>query len=214
MNALRAMKAAAGGAGNDAEGSLEVRVNGTLVQTIPITADTNDLHREIDLSTSLVPGINAVELTYAGTRDVSYRLTRRAFRPVLPPAVGPLDLQVTHDRTDLSVGETVATNVTVTNNDTAERSQVIVKLGIAPGMIPNLDDLAELVRNRLISRFEIRDNDIVLYCMAMRPREARSLAVRMTATLAADAVAPASSVYAYYEPGLKRVRPAARFVVR
>ena len=44
--------------------------------------------------------------------------------------------------------------------------------------------------------------------------EARKLAVRMIATLAATATAPASSVYAYYEPQLKKLPPAVRFTVR
>ena len=214
MNALRALGAAAGGTGNDAEGALQVRINGNLVQTVDVAADTNDLHREIDLSAYLASGNNSVELTYAGSKEVSYQLTRRAYRPVLPAAVGPLDLQVAFDDTDVNVGDTVSADVTVTNNDTETRNQVLVKLGIAPGMVPNLEDLAKLVREHRISRFELRDQDVVMYCMGLVAGEARKLPVRMTATLAATATAPASSVYAYYEPLLKRLRPAVRFTVR
>ena len=152
--------------------------------------------------------------SYDGTKEVSYQLTRRAYRPVVPAPVGPLDLQVAFDNTEVTVGDTVNADVTVTNNDDELRNQVIVKLGIAPGMVPNLEDLAKLVREQRISRFELRDQDIVMYCMGLAPGEARKLAVRMIATLAATATAPASSVYAYYEPQLKKVRPAVRFTVR
>ena len=213
MNALRALGAAAGGQANDAEGSLQVKVNGNLVQAIDISPDTNDLHREVDLSAALATGANDVELSYSGSKEVAYQLTRRAYRPVLPAAVGPLGLQVGFDATDVNVGDTVTADVTVTNNDTETRNQVIVRLGIAPGMVPNLDDLAALVRDGRIARFEVRDQDIVLYCMGVTAGEARKLAVRMIATLAADATAPASSVYAYYEPLLKLVRPAVKFNV-
>ncbi|HEX2676533.1 MAG TPA: hypothetical protein VHM19_07830, partial [Polyangiales bacterium] len=213
MNALRALGAAAGGQATDAEGQLEVRVNGNLVQTIDISPDTNDLHRELDLSASLVSGNNDVELTYDGSKDVAYQLTRRAYRPVVPPAVGPLDLNVKYDATDVNVGDTVMTDVTVTNNDTETRNQVIARIGMAPGLVPNLDDLAALVRDGRIARFELRDKELVLYCMKLTAGEARKLSLRMIATLAADATAPASSVYAYYEPLLKLVRPAVKFNV-
>jgi phage gp46-like protein len=213
MNALRALGAAAGGQATDAEGALQVKVNGNVVQTIDISPDTNDLHREVDLSAALATGVNDVELSYSGSKEVAYQLTRRAYRPVLPAPVGPLGLQVGFDATDVNVGDTITANVTVTNNDTETRNQVIVRLGIAPGMVPNLDDLAALVRDGRIARFEVRDQDIVLYCMGVTAGEARKLAVRMIATLAADATAPASSVYAYYEPLLKLVRPAVKFNV-
>jgi hypothetical protein len=49
--------------------------------------------------------------------------------------------------------------------------------------------------------------------MNMTAGEARKLPVRMTATLASTATAPGSSVYAYYEPALKLVRPAVRFTI-
>jgi hypothetical protein len=214
MNALRALGAAAGGGGTDAEGELEVRVNGALVQTIAISPDTNDLFRTIDLSPQLRSGSNAVELRYSGTEEVAYTLTRRAYRPVVPAAVGPLGLQVDYDATDVNVGDTVMANVTVSNNDVETRNQVIERLGKAPGMQPNVDDLGALVRDRKVSRYEVRDQDIVLYCMDMQAGEDRDLPVRMTATLAADATAPGSMVYAYYEPALKLVRPAVRFTVR
>ncbi|MDD9940891.1 MAG: MG2 domain-containing protein [Myxococcales bacterium] len=214
MNALRALGAAASGGGNDASGQLEVRVNGTLVETIEITEDTNDLHREFDLSEQMVVGENDVELTYTGDGDVSYRVTRRAHRPAPPTPVGPFDLQVNYASTNLNVGDSVMADVQVTNNDDVERNQVIVRLGLAPGMTPSPDDLAALVRQRMISRYEIRGKDLVMYCMGVRGGEVRRLPVTLTATLAADASAPGSMVYAYYEPQLKVMRPAVRFNVQ
>lgn len=91
---------------------------------------------------------------------------------------------------------------------------MIVKIGRAPGFEPMTEDLQRIVDNGLASRFEVRGTDVTLYTMGMQSNQPRDMQVRFTPTLAANATAPASTIYAYYEPALHVDATAVRFDVR
>jgi hypothetical protein len=144
---------------------------------------------------------------------VSYRLTRRAYRPMLPPTVGPLSLEVDYDSTTVDVGAPVTVTARAHNGEpSGVRDQVIVRVGRAPGFVPRDEDLASIVERGLASRYEVREDDVTFYLMGLAAGETRTLVYRLTPGLAVDATAPASTIYAYYEPALRQTLPAQRFV--
>ncbi|MCC7540320.1 MAG: hypothetical protein IT379_29150, partial [Deltaproteobacteria bacterium] len=212
MNALRALSAAVAGTRTESAGTILVSVNGEVTQRIDVDADNRDLYRRFDLGA--LAGTNEVRLDFEGTGEVSYRVVRRAYRPVLPGAVGPLSLTIEHDTTSTQVGVPVLCTARVTNNDEAgARDQVIVRIGRAPGFNPITEDLEQLVANGLVSRYEVRADDVTLYLMGLAGGETRALSLRMIPALALEATAPASSVYAYYEPSIRQSVDPVSFVV-
>lgn len=213
VNALRALSAAASPMGSDATGTLTVLVGGVPVETIAIDRENNDLVRRFDLTRHLRAGATDVELRMAGTGDVSYRLTRRAYRPAAPAAEGPLELALEYDRTSTTVGAPISVIARAHNNDVETRQQVMVRIGRAPGFDPRTEDLDGLVSSRAVSRYEVREDDVTFYLMNMEPGENRELRFRLTPGLVVEATAPESSIYAYYEPTLRAVVAPQRFTV-
>lgn len=214
MNALRALSAAASPRGSEADGTLTVTVNGVALEPIEVTPDNGDVLRTFDLSDLVRVGDNTVALDMAGEGEVTYRLTRVAYRPALPAPEGPLTLTVEYDRTETEVGVPVTATVVARNGDRELRNQVMVRVGRAPGFSPRVEDLQALVAARLVSRYEVRADDVTFYLMAMEAGEERTLQFRLTPGLAVEATAPASEIYPYYEPTLRQLVEAERFIVR
>jgi len=213
MNALRALSAAASPRGSDAVGTLTVTVNGTVAHVIDVNESNGDLLRSFDLAAFARLGDNTVRVDMAGTGEVSYRITRRAYLPRLPSPGGPLALTVDYDTTSTTLGSPVTVTARARNNDEVVRNQVIVRIGRAPGFVPRTEDLEVMVAAGLVSRFEVREDDVTFYLMDVAAGESRELVFRMTPSLVLEATAPASSVYAYYEPELRQMVPAQLMVV-
>lgn len=213
MNALRALSAAASGRGVTARGTLRVRVNGVVAEEITVTDDNAELYRSFDLTRFTKSGANNVELELVGTGELSYRLSRTAYRPVMQPALGPLSLSVSYDATEVEMSEAITATVHATNNDVDTRDQVIVQIGRAPGFDPRTEDLEWLKTRRVISRYEVRATDITFYLMNLTGGESRELTFRVVPSIAGSFTAPSSEIYSYYETALKETLPVQLFSV-
>ncbi len=214
MNALRVLAATIQPEGTDAEGTLTVLVNGELSQEIEIDPAQKDVFRSFDLGEFAQTGDNVVELEFDGTGEFNYQITRRAYLPALPEPEGPLQLEVDYSAEAGVVGAPITAQVAATNSEAeGSRDQVIVRVGRAPGFVPNQNDLQQLVYQGAVSRFEVREDDVTLYLMNLVAGETRRLDFRMTPNLVVDATAPASEIYAYYQPSLKQVLEPRRVTV-
>ncbi|MFO0726038.1 MAG: alpha-2-macroglobulin family protein [Myxococcota bacterium] len=204
MNALRALLAAASPRGSDAEGTLNVTVNGQAVAPFAIHKADGDLLQKLDLTQLVRAGDNTVTLSFTGAGSFTYQLARKAYRPGPPAsAVGPLKLSVSYDTTAPNVGDSVLAHVAAEYDGSGTRDQVIVRVGRAPGMQPRTEDLDRLVSSGAVARYEVDNNLVTFYLMNMRQGEVRDLSFHSTATLAIEGQAPPSVVYAYYQPSLR-----------
>ena len=132
----------------------------------------------------------------------------------MPAALGPLSMELSYDTTSTHVGAPVRVTVRAHDNETSgTRDQVIVRVGRAPGFDPMREDLDALVASRRVARYEVRESDVTFYLMNVAAGEARELSYRLVPGLVAQATAPASSIYAYYEPTLQHAVPAVSFTV-
>ena len=78
---------------------------------------------------------------------------------------GPLSIDVSYDRTNLAVDETVTVSVMVSYNIVDQTaSMIMIDLGIAPGFEMLTEDLNALVQNvAAITRYEIRGRQLSIY---------------------------------------------------
>ena len=90
----------------------------------------------------------------------------------------------------------------------------MVRIGRAPGFVPRSEDLELIVSQGLASRYEIRETEVAFYLMGLAANAPRTLEFRQTPTLAVSADAPASTIYAYYEPAIRAEVPPFAFDVR
>ena len=214
MNALRALLAAASPRGSEGEGRMHVTVNGQALPVVEIKADEADLYRSIDVTPFVHAGDNDIRVEFEGQGEVSYRVTRQSYLPRIEKlGAEDLALDVSYDRQDLALGESVTAHVQAEYKGPGTRDQVIVKVGVAPGFVPNVDDLESHVRGRKVSRYEINATGVVFYLMGMNAGESRALDFRLTPTLAVAAEAPASTIYAYYTPSVRTEIAPVKFIV-
>lgn len=215
MNSLRALLAAASPRGTEAEGTLNVTLNGQTLPPVAITAEDGDVYRSLDLTDRVRVGNNDVRVEFVGQGELTYRLSRRAYRPrALPEQSSELSLSVTYASTDVEVGTSIRANVNATYNGEGTRDQVLVRVGRAPGMTPRVEDLERIVAEGRAARYEIGASEVTFYLMGMQSGSSRDLSFGLVPTLPVTAEAPASVVYVYYEPTIRTETAPVSFVVR
>ncbi len=215
MNSLRALLAAASPRGTEADGTLRVTVNGQALAPVAITTEDGDVYRAIDLTSAVRNGDNNVRVEFTGNGDLTYRLSRRAYRPRATLVQSPeLTLSVGYATTEVGVGQEVRANVQARYNGQGTRDQVLVRVGRAPGMTPKVEDLERIVSEGRASRYELGASEVVFYAMNMQSGVSRDLSFGMVATLPVVAEAPTSAVYVYYEPTIRTEVGPITFTVR
>lgn len=215
MNALRALLAAASPQGSDAQGTLGVTVNGQAFGPVSVTRENGDLYRTFDLTRLVQPGENTVQMSFTGEGNVTYQLRRVAYLPDVAPTLSDeLDLRLTFDRREVSVGEPIQVRVRATYLGEGQRDQVMVRVGIPPGSSPRIDDLERIVAEGRAARFEVNSTHVSFYLMGLAAQTPRDLDFALTPTLAVRATSPSSEMYVYYEKSIRTERPGALFVVR
>src|SRR5262249_11102732 len=102
--------------GEDGERVIEVAL-GPFRPTVRIPAGQADVLVPLDLSKELRPGEQTLTLTEKSASPAGFQATFRYHVPGSPalPEREPLAIQISYDRTELSVGEELAARATVTN---------------------------------------------------------------------------------------------------
>jgi hypothetical protein len=199
MNALRALLAAASPQGSEAEGTLSISVNGVAQPALILTRADGDVHHTVDLTSVVRPGQNDIVVSLAGQGEVGYHLVRRVHREAPPRSASPeLALDVGYESTALTVGQATRVRVRATHAGRGPRDQVVVRVGLAPGMSAMDADLDALVSSGRVSRVEKNARDVTYYLMGLAASETRELSFRVVPRLAGVVEAPASIAYAYY----------------
>lgn len=103
-----------------------------------------------------------------------------------------------YESTALTVGQATRVRVRATHAGRGPRDQVVVRVGLAPGMSAMDADLDALVSSGRVSRVEKNARDVTYYLMGLAASETRELSFRVVPRLAGVVEAPASIAYAYY----------------
>jgi len=127
------------------------------------------------------PGRHKVELRSEGKANAMYQVVGRYYQPWSGPVVKqaePISIKLRYDRTRLRVDDVLTANVDVAYHLQRPTFMVIVDLGIPPGFTVQQEDLAELVKRQVITRFSTTGRQITLYVGVMRKE--RPLHLRMS----------------------------------
>ncbi|HKY36006.1 MAG TPA: MG2 domain-containing protein [Polyangiaceae bacterium] len=209
--ALRTLLLSAKKGTTGAVGNLTVSVDGVAMQTVALSEAQADVMTRVDLSILATAGPHDVKLDFAGTGKPSFNLVSShhlpwALVPAEPP--GPLSIDVTYDKTDLFVDDTVKATVTLTNNEPVTQNMVLVTLGIAPGFSVDTEDLQKHLDSGAISKFEMTGRQLILYITALAPSSMQTFEYDLQATMPVTAVDGGAEARMYYEPE-KKARAAA-----
>ncbi len=204
--ALKTLLLAASKGTQAAVGQFVVEVDGSVVQTLELTAEQSDVMRTVDLSALASTGDHEVTLTFTGEGKASYNVISAFNLPwsIAPeePA-GPLSVGITYDRTTLSVDETVAATVTVVNNTEQQQNMALVTVGLPPGFELLKEDFAQYLGSGAVSRVETTGRQVIIYVSELAANQQLALTYRLRATMPVTASDGGGSVHLYYQPDQK-----------
>jgi len=222
VQSLRAMTMAMGlNSGQEVNGTVHISVNGVAdACTFEINPDNSDVTRICELNSWVAEGDNSVTVELDGEGSFLYQVVGVYYLPwsmVSDSPDGPLSLEVTYDRTNLGVDETVTVNVSASYNVPGEKaSMIMIDLGIPPGFDLINEDLAELVQEVAnITRFEKRGRQLSIYVDELSHGTPLTFSYRMKAKYPINGQTPESRVWAYYNPEVEAItKPIQLMVLR
>jgi hypothetical protein len=200
---LRALLMAAKKGSEGATGTLDVTVDGALVQTLALTPEKWDVMFTVDLAQYAITGSHDVELEFAGMGRVSYNLGAQHHVPwEAAPATGTgvLSIDLSYDKTTLTVNDTATATVNVKNNTDLEQNMVLVTLGVPPGFAVLTEALEASIEAGELSRYEITGKQLTLYISKLPGGATLTYTYGLLATMPVKSADGGASASLYYEP--------------
>ncbi len=188
----------------DAEAT--VLLNGEEANSFALTPENSDVMRLLDLKDQTREGENLVKIRFGGEGSALYQIVSRYYLPWKENAKDApelMSIEVSYDKTELVKDDVITASVTITNNRPGQANMVIVDLGIAPGFEVMSGDLAELVDDKTISRFNLTGRQIIVYLEVVDHKKPVKFSYRLKAKFPVKAKTPKSTVYEYYNPDVK-----------
>jgi hypothetical protein len=228
--ALRALLLATEKGAADVQGTLEVLLNGKLVQKLTLTPENNDLLHQFvfkgvetagDSKSSDPGGSNTVELRFEGKGGLAYQIMGSYFLPWdEKPASEDLSIDVAYDRTRLAQDDIATATATIRNNLLKSANMVMVDLGIPPGFDLLSEDLQTLVektagqKSARLEKFSLTATQAILYFNSIGSGDKVTLRFRLRAKYPIRAKTFRSRVYEYYDPDVSSVARPVQLEVR
>jgi len=202
---LKALIQAALAGNREVRATVQVIVNGEVLDTVEVTPETADVMRVVDATAKLKPGRNVVTVasSLAERAGLMSQVTLRSYVPwptERPATEPPLRLSVDYDRRELATGDRVKATVTAEYRFDEPAENVILDLGVPPGFDVATEDLDAAVRAGKIARFELTGRQIIVYVAKLVPGQKLTFDVHFTARFPLRAQAPRSRAYLYYDP--------------
>ena len=186
----------------DINATLKISANGSPETTIKITPDDSDVMRLIDFKEHLVYGENTIEIKSESDSNMLYQATATWYVPGTDASsAGPLTIDVTYDKTNLTVNDTVKATVTIKNVSGEKVNMVLASVGIAPGftLIPALLDKA-VENGTPLRKYETTPRQIILYLNYIDAESTQTYQFELVADYPIKGATGESSVHPYYNP--------------
>jgi len=203
---LKTLIAASESLAYNGTGTVNIRVADEVVRTIEIDKESADVTHFIDLSQFLETS-NKVDISISDSNEKSklyyqlettYNLPWKGLRDT--PVVNEFELDVSYDRKNLAVDDSVNVEVTARYIGPGETGMVVLDLPVPPGFDVWTPDLDELAGSGVISRWEKTANHIIIYIRGMKRDESLVIRYRLKALYPIEAAVGPSRIYEYYDP--------------
>jgi len=214
---LKALIASVKSGAEDADATVTVTLNSGQAKTVSVTPENFDVVQMLVFD-DVPPGRESVvDITLSGKGNLMYQVAgsyylpwdKLPFYPELLSTEELVTIDVTYDRAELAVNDTVGVHVVVTLNEGVADS-AIVDLGLPPGFSVEAEDLARLVARyqdtpadygyAKIERYELTGRQIILYVSDLTAGQPLEFSYRLRAKFPLKAQTPASAAYDYYNP--------------
>jgi hypothetical protein len=205
--------------GEGQERRIEIALGQQFQKEIVIPANESDVMKQLDLSKLLTPGAQELSITERSQTGAGYQVAFRYHVPSEPPGshrrpVEPLTIDIAYDRTELEVGGTVKATATVTNRMATTAPMVMVDLPIPGGFAIESEDLAKLVKEEKIAKYQVTARQAIVYLRGLEPGKPLKLDYRLKATMPVKVSVAPARVYEYYDPDKQGRSAGTRLVVK
>jgi len=218
--ALKALLLAAQVGGEDGSATVTISLDGSREQQITIDESNSDVVQQVTFDDI---GSEPGELTISmeGDRAVQYQVSTAYYLPWPGPTSTPstpsapqgVRIDVSYDRTELSVNDIVEVTAEVEVLSEGIVGTLLVDLGIPPGFTPLTADLDTLVEDEVIQRYELTGRQIIFYLTDVPSGQTIELPYRLQARFPIRAQTPSSTAYDYYVPNQQATEAPQRIVV-
>lgn len=195
-------------------GYLDVFLNGSLLDTVQYNTGVGRVVN-LDFTGILVDGPNELRLRFATAESYPALRFLAEWKRELPPITEepPLTLRwsgpVSAER-----NATLAYGLELVNETQEAVRNPMVQLGLPGNADLLLKDLDGLIERGIVDFYELEGAYLNLYLEELAAGEIRQIPLTMTARLAGDYLAPAATVYPYYQPHKRSWRKGMRLRVK
>lgn len=219
--ALRALLLSTEKGSADVRGTVEITLNGNLVEKFVLNEENNDLLHQFVFKNVEQKGRNSIEVRFEGKGGLAYQVVGQYFLPWDEKAERePMSIEMSYDRTQLAQNDLALATVTVKNNLPKVANMVMVDLGIPPGFELLSEDLEEYReksadrKSGRLQKFSLTATQAILYFDSFAPGEVVTLKYRLRAKYPIRVKTFASRVYQYYDPDVKSLARPVQLEVR
>ena len=209
--ALRALLMASEATG-DANGAVQITLNGQAVQKLTLTRENGDLYHQLVLTGVQLKEANQIDIEFRGSGNLAYQVVGNYFlRWGAKAQEDPLSIAVAYDRSKLAQNEIIHAKATIKNTTDVTASMVMVDLGIPPGFELLTEDLETLrekstgVGPGSLEKFSLTATQAILYFNAFAPKSTVEVRFRLRAKYPIRAQTFQSRVYEYYNPAVNSI---------
>ena len=196
----------------DVRGTVEISLNGKLVQNVVLTPENNDLLHQFAFPVADAKGAQAVGVRFTGKGSLAYQVVGRYFVPWSDrPAGEPLSIEVAYDRMQLAQDDIATATATIRNNLGKAANMVMVDLGIPPGFELLSEDLQDYQEKTAtwkagrLEKYSLTATHAILYFNSIAPGDTVTLRFRLRAKYPIRARTFPSRAYEYYDPEMNSV---------
>ncbi|MCH8902548.1 MAG: hypothetical protein IIA45_01350 [Bacteroidetes bacterium] len=199
----------------DEDGTIEIYVDGKLVETIEYEAGEKDALIFEGLDEYLTSGKHRIKIKYVGVEDPLPYSVSINWNTTLPAGSKDCVIGLTTKISEkkIKVGETVRLAVELKNLTDEGQPMTMAIIGIPAGLSVQPWQLKEMMEKGVIDFYEISGNKIVCYYREMKPNEIRGINFDLKAEIPGEYEASASCAYLYYTNEYKCWNEAERITI-
>lgn len=201
------------------DATVTVTLNSGQTRTVKITPQNFDVVQLLSFDDINPNAENIIDINVTGIGSLMYQVSgsyylpweKLALYPKNAPVQDLVNIDLSYDRKELAVNDTVKVSVKVTLNKSGARAEsALIDLGLPPGFDVQSEDLTGLV-NRFkdvpknyeyptIQRYELTGRQILIYVSNLSNGKPLEFSYRLKAKFPLSVQSPASTAYDYYNP--------------
>jgi uncharacterized protein YfaS (alpha-2-macroglobulin family) len=227
---LKALIQSVRGGENAPNATVTLTLNGGETRSLTVNAENYDVVQMVKFSDIKIGRDNQLQIQTSGEGSLMYQVSgsyslpwgKLADYPELIPAEDLMKIDVSYDRAELAVNDTVMVTVSVSLQE-GKAKAALIDLGVPPGFTVQSEDLDALVAYYsdvapdydypVVQRYELTGRQILVYLTNLQAGKPVQFTYRLRARFPLEVQTPSSNAYDYYNTDVNGELPPQTLVV-